>query len=568
VITASDRKGQAVSTTCDPLNRPLTASYADGSTVTLTWDLGGRLMQVQDSVGGTISRSYDDLDRLLSETTPQGAVNYTYDAAGRRLTMQAGSQAQVTYSYDDANRLTGITQGSNSIAFGYDAANRRTSATLPGGITATYGWDAASQLTSITYANGSTTFGTLTYGYDMAGRITSRGGTLFQSVLPSAVTSATYDLANRLTSRTAAGVTASPTWDTNGNLTSDGVRTYTWDARNRLSGISGVASFSYDGSNRRQTATRGGTPTSFLYDGWDVAQEQQGGTPSADLMLGLGADEHFTRSGSTMLTDALGSTVALVSASTILTSYGYDPYGVTQITGAASDNTFQFTGRENDNTGLMNYRNRYYNPAWGRFISEDPIGLNGGDINLYRYVGNSPAQLRDPSGNEAISIGVGIGLGLAIGASYLYCRAIGGCTVPPFSLPCWFGGACPAPPPATPATKPKAQGNPGNPCIAGNNNCSSSSGGGSDGSSGGGSGGSSGGSGGTGPEETFTNPADAIGDVHGIADKVGEAATKNDYWNAHGYTQTHYYLNSNGEQLTVFYNPSTGIFAGGHFSTP
>jgi hypothetical protein len=133
----------------------------------------------------------------------------------------------------------------------------------------------------------------LTYTYDLAGRVAARGGTLFQSLLPAAVTSASYDLANRLTARTAAGVTASPTRDANGNLTSDGVRTYTWDARNRLTGITGVASFVYDGVNRRQTATLGGTATSYLYDGWDVAQEQQGGTPSADLTLGLGVDEAF-----------------------------------------------------------------------------------------------------------------------------------------------------------------------------------------------------------------------------------------------------------------------------------
>ena len=55
------------------------------------------------------------------------------------------------------------------------------------------------------------------------------------------------------------------------------MRSYSWDARNRLTGIAGVASFAYDAFGRRQTATRGGIATSFLYDGWDVAQEQQGG---------------------------------------------------------------------------------------------------------------------------------------------------------------------------------------------------------------------------------------------------------------------------------------------------
>src|SRR5438132_7310100 len=181
-----------------------------------------------------------------------------------------------------------------------------------------------------------------------AGHVSTRGGSLFQSVLPAAVTGAAYDLANRLTARTAAGVTASPTWDANGNLSSDGVRSYSWDARNRLTSITGVASFAYDAFGRRQTATRGGIATSFLYDGWDVAQEQQGGSPSADLVLGLGVDERFSRNGATFLTDALGSTAALVSSGALQTSYGYDPYGVVQVFGDASDNSYQFTGREND----------------------------------------------------------------------------------------------------------------------------------------------------------------------------------------------------------------------------
>jgi RHS repeat-associated protein len=413
VLSSTDRKGQAMSSTYDALNRLATESYADGSMVALTWDLGGRLTTIQDSIGGTITRSYDDLDRLTSEVTPQGTVTYTYDAAGRRLTMQAGSQTQVTYSYDSANRLTGITQGSDSYTFGYDTANRRTSATLPG-VTVTYGYDVASELSSISYASGSTQLGTLTYGYDASGHINSRGGTLFQSVLPAAVVSASYDLANRLTSRTVAGVTASPTWDGNGNLTSDGVQSYTWDARNRLTGITSVASFSYDRFNRRQTVTRNGTTTSFLYDGWNVQQEQQGGSPSADLLSGFGLDERYSRAGLVFLTDSLGSAMALANGATVQTSYGYDAYGVTQITGAASTNAFQFTGRENDNTGLYNYRNRYYNPAWGRFVSEDSIGLRGG-MNGYVYALASPANNADATGNCPWCIGALVGGGLALG---------------------------------------------------------------------------------------------------------------------------------------------------------
>ena len=247
------------------------------------------------------------------------------------------------------------------------------------------------------YANGAVSLGSVSYSYDAAGHIVGRGGTLFQSILPSAVSSATYDLANRLTARTVAGVTASPTWDSGGNLTTDGIQTYTWDARNRLSGISGAASFVYDALNRRQSATRAGTTTSFLYDNWDVVQEQQSGSASADLVSGLAVDERFSRGGSTILVDRLGSTVALANGAGISTTYGYDPYGVTQATGTASDNSFQFAGRENDNTGLYSVRNRYYRPDWGRFISEDPSGSAGGP-NLYQYAGGSPIDMNDPTG--------------------------------------------------------------------------------------------------------------------------------------------------------------------------
>lgn len=65
--------------------------------------------------------------------------------------------------------------------------------------------------------------------------------------------------------------------------------------------------------------------------------------------------------------------------------------------GAASTNPVQYTGRENDGTGLYYYRNRYYSPLLSRFVSEDPIGLAGG-INTYSYVENNPLSFTDPEG--------------------------------------------------------------------------------------------------------------------------------------------------------------------------
>src|SRR5262245_43679116 len=65
------------------------------------------------------------------------------------------------------------------------------------------------------------------------------------------------------------------------------------------------------------------------------------------------------------------------------------------------DEAFAYTGRFFDKaTGLQNNLNRWYDPVTGRWMSEDPIGFNGDSSNLYRYVGNSPTNGVDPSGND------------------------------------------------------------------------------------------------------------------------------------------------------------------------
>jgi RHS repeat-associated protein len=70
----------------------------------------------------------------------------------------------------------------------------------------------------------------------------------------------------------------------------------------------------------------------------------------------------------------------------------------TTLSGTPSDNSQQYTGRENDGTGLMYYRARYYAPASSRFISEDPIGWSSGQTNNYAYVSGNPVSLIDPTG--------------------------------------------------------------------------------------------------------------------------------------------------------------------------
>ncbi len=115
----------------------------------------------------------------------------------------------------------------------------------------------------------------------------------------------------------------------------------------------------------------------------------------------LDIDEALSRSDATgtfsYLADGLGSTVAIADATGAPSAtYTYAPFGDTAVTGL-SPNPFQFTGRENDGTGLYYYRARYYAPTLGRFLAEDPTRLAGG-VNFYTYVSNIPTHMMEDVG--------------------------------------------------------------------------------------------------------------------------------------------------------------------------
>ena len=241
-------------------------------------------------------------------------------------------QLEISYSYDPASRLSSITQGSSLVQLAYDAASRRTTLTLPNGVTTQYGYDSASRLTSLTYALGAATLGDLQYTYDAAGNRRQVGGAWARTGLPQPLTGASYNANNQQLIFGAQVLT----YDLNGNLTSDGTNTYTWDARNRLASISGPvpASFVYDATGRRARKSINGTVTDFLYDGVNPIQEVSGAA-AASLLTGLGIDESFARTDtigtSILLTDALGSTVALTDpAGAVQTLYTYEPFGAKQ----------------------------------------------------------------------------------------------------------------------------------------------------------------------------------------------------------------------------------------------
>ena len=206
-----------------------------------------------------------------------------------------------------------------------------------------------------------------------------------------------------------------PTYDGNGNLTSDGSATYTYDSENHLRQAitAGVTStYTYDPLGRRLTKTVGGVTTRFLYDGDQiVAETTAAGTLQATYLYGAGIDEplRMIRGGTTSYyhADGLGSVTTLTNTSgAVVERAAYDAYGQTQLTNAAGTvianstvgNRLGFTGRELDaETGLYYYRARIYSPALGRFLQRDPIGYTS-DLNPYRYTANNPTLFSDPFG--------------------------------------------------------------------------------------------------------------------------------------------------------------------------
>jgi RHS repeat-associated protein len=439
LVTVTDRKGQVTEFRYDGVGRQnfvgfgrtgTAPNFTYQSTISYTYDAGNRLRIAADSANGTVTRDYFDLDQLKNEVSAQGTVNYQYDTVGRRIQLQVAGQPAVFYCYDNADRLIGLNssatcaQGSTTVGFGYDNADRRSSLTLPGNLSLDYSYDEASQLRSITYKHSGSTIGDLAYDYDGSGRRATTSGSYARLNLPGAVTSALYNADNQLTKWGNTTVT----YDLNGNMNGDGTNTYTWNSRDQMTRVSKSGQtlpvFTYDPFGRRQTKALGATVTSYLYDGGNTVQELTAGSPSANVLTGPGMDELFQRTEGattrTFLTDALGSVVGLAdSAGIVQTSYTYAPYGETAVSGLASNNTSDFTGRENDSDGLYFYRARYYHPVFSRFVSEDPLGFGAGDTNLYRYAADSPTNLSDPSGKNPLIGACAVGALSSVGTEFV-----------------------------------------------------------------------------------------------------------------------------------------------------
>jgi len=278
VLTKTDAAGHSVGYTYDALGRVTQKSDALSHTVTYAYDALGRVSSTTDENAATISYAYNAAGDLTSETYPDAtSVTFTYDALHRRTGM-TDATGTTTYAYDALGRVTSIdgSASADTFTYAYDANGNRVSMIDPDNRTTTYAYDADNRLITMTAADG-----TVTYAYDAVGNLVS------MTYPNGTVTAYTYDNNDRMTKEivscrgTACRArghdgdiySASLTYDLAGRLTKKTAQDATWieytyDASGRLlketrkskSGKSSktlyTQTYSYDAAGNRTGFTR------------------------------------------------------------------------------------------------------------------------------------------------------------------------------------------------------------------------------------------------------------------------------------------------------------------------
>ena len=393
-----------------------------GKSLRFEYDPAGLVMEKTDYEGSVTEYQYDSSNRLVALRNPEYVqVSYQYDPAGRLLARTLSSEARSTYAYDAANRLTRLTHFTESGSvlqdrgYGHDRVGNITSISDSSGST-TYSFDALYRLSSADYPGGSSQDESFTYDAVGNRRTYTRGNTS---------ESYQHNANNQLLSihegldPQAGALLASYEYDDNGNTLRkrDGNGSFLWgliyDQKNRVRVVQtfgGIQSHHYDPFDYRVQVSQSGNTKMYHLENEHIESVYTGeGELEAKFLRGVVIDEIVNG----WVKDATGKldnytfhhdhlqSVDGVSDHTgaALEERSYYAFGDIRSQTGTSGNFFGYTGRELDpgNAGLYYYRARFYEPSVGRFLSEDPIGFNGG-INFYAYVGNNPINANDPMG--------------------------------------------------------------------------------------------------------------------------------------------------------------------------
>ena len=296
------------------------------------------------------------------------------------------------YQYDGMGRLTDLTHVSGDKVFAdYD-----------------FGWDIANRITGFDFTYlGDKDEKSAEYGYDKTSQLVSADYNAFQP-------NESYDYdanGNRKKFETGANNQLTSdgafryTYDDEGNriekaaIANNSKTVYQWDHRNRLVNVvmpKETVGYVYDHRNRLVKRN----DEFFVHDEWQIVASLKNGKIAHRYLWGASQDELIATNDQFTLCDHLGSVRDIVNADGKITGHReYNAFRkVIRNTGKA-ECAFGYTGKMFDVvTGLQWNINRWYDAEIGRWCSEDPIGFNGKDSNLFRCCGNSPVLNIDPNG--------------------------------------------------------------------------------------------------------------------------------------------------------------------------
>ena len=434
----------------------VSTSYA-GNTYTYTYDVAHRLQSKTDTRNNrSMTWQYDSVGNLISKTNYEGELHkYTYDSSNRLVSMAIGESPLIihaSYHYDPAGRLLSrILSNGAATLYNYNADGLLTSIKQVGADghqldLRQYQHDAIGNITKLTIqGNKASATEVIDYHYDPAYRLLTADS---NSTKQNNDFSYSYDAVGNRTSKTVAGATQhfiyshgnrleevrntsinGPivyrfAYDDNGSMTAklngtgQTLLNVTYDQR-RLASVMAIdnvpnsLAFKYDANAYRiEKQNSSGSKKYYLEAEHLESVYDENDQLQANYLRGAVVDEiisGFERNTSSGLMenrtvhhDQVNSVVALSDHNgQTVQNHSYGPFGEALASTGTSQNTMKYTGREQDGeSGLYYYRARYYDPELGRFISEDPIGFDGG-VNFYAYVRNNPLIYNDPTGNDA-----------------------------------------------------------------------------------------------------------------------------------------------------------------------
>jgi RHS repeat-associated protein len=422
-----------VSFSYDPYFRRLVSMSDESGTTQYQYVPVGTLgaLKVRSESGpflnSTIGYQYDALGRILTREVDASRETFAYDKLGRMVN-HSGPLGIFTFEYlGQTQQMISRMLGSGSVQthwmYGTNANDRRLRYINNGAAARNFGFNTNSEsLITTLNQTGVTSPQSWTYSYDASNRLLSGKSSLGPQF------SYSYDAAdNLLTAQSPSGnVNASYNnvnqvinfgtsvfvYDVNGNLTSDGVRTYQWDAANRLVdiGINNVpgshVSIKYDGIGRRigliMSNGAGAAEKRYLWCGGALCQARN----SSDVVIRRYYPEGELSSDGPQYysQDQLGSIRDVLNGMTgySISAFDYDPYGNPTETRGHSLTDFRYAGLFfEQNSGLYLARHRVYDPKSTRWLSRDPLAEAASGINLYEYVNQNPINGVDTTGLQS-----------------------------------------------------------------------------------------------------------------------------------------------------------------------